>query len=93
METEWISQIDKLGQIGPDEGIVLFDEILPDIGRVMIEKKKRKKIGPNEFFAVSIFVFNQFFDTSYYRTWEDALEHTKSVKMLILAISGSGGSG
>jgi hypothetical protein len=84
MEAKWISQVNKLEQIGPEGGVTLLNDELPDVGQIIIEKKNRNR-DPKVFFAVTIILYNRFLNTSYYKSWEDALEHSNSVKLLIQA--------
>jgi hypothetical protein len=85
MSVVWITQNERLGKTGPDGGTIVFEYLWPETGQIVIEKKIQAA-QPEEFYAVTVAVFNIFIDTSYYKTQGDAMEHVNSIKYLIQAL-------
>ena len=85
MLNKWVSLAEKVNQIGPDGGKTLLHDELPNVGRVIVEKKIRNE-EPKEYFGVTIIIYDQLITTSYFHTWQDAQEHIDTVKLLIQTI-------
>jgi hypothetical protein len=78
----WVNYSESLGQPGLEGGETILDNELPNVGRIVAEKKIRSS-EPEVFFAVTVVIYDQFLNTSYFTNWQDAKEHIDSTKLLI----------
>jgi hypothetical protein len=82
MFEKWISIENNIGKIGSEGGPILIDEELPKLARVTIEKKTSPKpLGTH--YAITMGVYGMLVHTAFFKKWDDAIECTETVKILI----------
>lgn len=84
MLNKWVNKHMNKERLGPDGGIVLLDDELPRVCRITIEKKTKVN---NNYFAVTVVIYDRFLDTSYYNDLDDAMEALKTIKLLVETIN------
>ena len=82
----WTPLIQNFGQKGSEGGTIIFDDEMPEIGRVTIEEVSNPTTGFLHY-CVTVGVYGLLVHTAFFSTLEDAKEGADIAKLIIIVLT------